>query len=145
MPIHQRALRLPAGWFFVTAALLSGCAPQGPPVPTARIYAIDLQGAARRCLVPRSVTLAPGKVTTATMAVGNDGGWCAISVALQGQPYAAGLLTTEPTHGRVYIHPVGNYTRIDYTPDPRFVGSDLFAVTLLPGRPVLRVNATVTR
>jgi hypothetical protein len=145
LPIHQRALRLPAGLVFVTAALLSGCAPQGPPAPTARVYAIDMQGAARRCVVPPSVTLAPGQVTTATMEVGNDGGWCAISVALQGQPYASGLLTTEPNYGHVYIHPVGDNTRIDYTPTPGFVGADSFAVTLLPGRPVLRVNVTVTR
>ena len=46
---------------------------------------------------------------------------------------------------QVYIHPVGNATRIDYTPDARFSGSDTFVVKLLPGSPVLRVSVAVTR
>jgi len=95
-------------------------------------------------VVPK-VSLAPGKVTPVAMQVGNDGGWCGISVALDGHPYAAGLLSTPATHGRVHIHPVGDNTRIDYTPDRGFIGSDSFIVTLLPGRPVLRVGVTVVR
>ena len=51
------------------------------------------------------------------MQVGNDGGWCGITVAQDGKPYDAGLLTQAPEHGKVYIHPVGDATRIDYTPD----------------------------
>ena len=43
----------------------------------------------------------------------------------------------------VYIHPVGDDTRIDYTPDLGFSGIDSFVVRLLPGNPVLRVNVTV--
>ena len=89
--------------------------------------------------------LTPGKETAATMAVGNDGGWCATTLAESGQPYAAGLLTVPAAHGTVYIHTVGDGTRIDYTPDTGFAGSDSFTVTLLPGRPVLQMAVTVTR
>ncbi|HEY3848408.1 MAG TPA: hypothetical protein VGL95_14975 [Acetobacteraceae bacterium] len=77
------------------------------------------------------------------MQVGNDGGWCAISVALDGKPYNTGLLTQPPEHGAVYIHPVGENTRIDYTPDSGFSGADAFVARLLPGAPTLRVNVTV--
>ena len=79
------------------------------------------------------------------MKLGNDGGWCAIGVANGGAPYDTELLTEPPAHGSVYIHPVGNATRIDYTPDARFSGSDSFVVKLLPGSPVLRVSVAVTR
>lgn len=80
------------------------------------------------------------------MTVGNDGGWCAFTVAQPGpQPFAAGLLTEEPAHGRVYIHPVGDNTRIDYTPDAGYVGPDAFIVTLLPGRAVIRATVSVVR
>ncbi len=79
------------------------------------------------------------------MRVANDGGWCAISVQLDGRPYAAGLLTEPPAHGKVFIHPVGDSTRIDYTPDPGFTGTDRFVVQLIPGYAVLRTTVTVTR
>ncbi len=79
------------------------------------------------------------------MTVGNDGGWCGITVADGGQPYSAGLLTIRPTHGRVYIHTVGDATRIDYTPDTGFTGSDNFAVRVVPGNDLIRVAVTVTK
>ena len=79
------------------------------------------------------------------MRVGNDGGWCAISVQLEGRPYAAGLLTRPPVHGSVFIHPVGGNTRIDYTPDLGFSGHDTFVVQLIPGNPVIRVDVMVAR
>ena len=79
------------------------------------------------------------------MTVGNDGGWCGITIAQSGQPYEAGLLTIRPTHGRVYIHTVGDSTRIDYTPDSGFTGADTFAVRTVPGNDLLRVAVTVTR
>jgi hypothetical protein len=129
-----------------TAALLAGCA--GPPPPTAsatRVYAADLAGGARQCTVGPLAPVA-GREVAARMTVGNDGGWCAFKVAQPGpQPYAAGLLTEAPAHGRVYIHPVGDDTRIDYTPDGGYVGPDAFIVTLLPGRAVIRATVSVTR
>lgn len=79
------------------------------------------------------------------MQVGNDGGWCAIHVQQDGKPYKAGLLTQTAEHGTVFIHPVGDDTRIDYTPAPGYVGRDNFVVQLIPGNPTIRVTVTVTR
>lgn len=125
--------------------LLQGCGPNpGPQAPGPRLFSSDFQGAAKSCTVPKPA-LAAGKETAAAMTVGNDGGWCAISVADDGKPYATGLLTASPAHGDVYIHPVGNMTRVDYTPDVGFAGNDAFTVRLLPGSPVLRVSVTVRR
>ena len=108
------------------------------------VYAVDVTGGARQCVASHPQLIA-GRSVDATMSVVNDGGWCAISVQLDGQPYAAGLLTGPPARGRVYIHPVGNFTRIDYTPDAGFSGADQFVVQLIPGNPVLRTAVTVTR
>jgi hypothetical protein len=124
--------------------LLQGCAKPASQAAQPRLFASDFQGAAKSCTAPK-LSLSSGKQTTAAMTVGNDGGWCAISITDDGKPYTAGLLTEQPTHGDVYVHPVGNATRIDYTPDPGFAGNDAFAVRLLPGSPALRVSVTVTR
>jgi hypothetical protein len=43
----------------------------------------------------------------------------------------------------VLIHQVGDTTRIDYTPEPNFTGSDTFAVTLIPGDAVIRTAVKV--
>jgi hypothetical protein len=125
--------------------VLQGCA-EKPPAPAAqsqtRLFASDFQGGAKNCVAPK-LKLDAGKEFSASMQVGNDGGWCGILVAQDDKPYEAGLLTQAPEHGNVYIHPVGDATRIDYTPEPGFSGADSFVVTLLPGRPVLRVNVSV--
>jgi hypothetical protein len=144
--------RLPAhltAWIGVAGACLAleACTPPPPPPPvsTAREYQIDQVGGAKLCTAPK-LTLTDGKTTDATIAVGNDGGWCAISVTQTGpKPYDAGLLTGKPAHGKVYIHTVGDDTRIDYTPDANFAGADAYTVSLLPGSPVLHVAVTVTR
>lgn len=141
--MHRRVV---PGATLAVMGLLTACMQNPPagPASTTRLYAIDEAGAAKQCKAG-PVALAAGKPTAATMTVGNDGGWCAISVAAEGHPYAAGLLTVDAVHGKVYVHQVGDATRIDYTPDRGFVGPDSFTVTLLPGRPVLRVAVTVTR
>jgi hypothetical protein len=129
----------------LAGAVLQGCAEKPAPVAAARqpqLFATDFQGAAKRCTVPK-VTLETGKTVEAGMKIGSGGGWCAISVAHDDAPYAAGLLTRAPEHGKVYIHPVGDDTRIDYTPALGFTGTDSFVVTLLPGRPALHVAVTV--
>ncbi len=46
---------------------------------------------------------------------------------------------------RVLAHHVGNDTRIDYTPDPGYVGSDEFAVRLIPGNAVFDAAVSVSR
>ncbi|MGH7155255.1 MAG: Ig-like domain-containing protein [Acetobacteraceae bacterium] len=143
--VRRMTPRYRAALMLAGLAFLASCMEQPAPVASgARLYAIDLSGGAKHCVVPK-VVLAPGKVTPVTMQVGNDGGWCGITVALDGHPYAAGLLSTQAAHGRVHIHPVGDNTRIDYTPDSRFVGPDSFVVTLLPGRPAIHATVTVVR
>ena len=42
------------------------------------------------------------------------------------------------------IHEVGDNTRIDYTPDRGFSGTDSFAVKLIPGDAKVIVAVTVT-
>ena len=126
--------------------LLQACAEQPPPqrVSTTPVFHADMVGGARQCSASTPV-LKPGQQATATIKVGNDGGWCAIHVQHDGKPYAAGLLTQQARHGTVFIHPVGDDTRIDYTPAPGYRGTDSFEVQLIPGNPTIRVAVTVSR
>ena len=130
----------------MTAALLQGCDNPKPPQaakPGPRLFAADVTGGAKTCTVPK-VLPARGKPVDAAMTVGNDGGWCAITVTQpEGAPFDAGLLTAVPQHGKVLIHKVGDSTRIDYTPDPAFTGVDAFTVTLLPNDAVIRATVTI--
>ena len=124
-------------------ALAQGCA--RPTRPPARQYAVDQTGAAKSCTASKPDP-APGKETQAKLEVKNDGGWCAIAVAQPGpMPYKAGLVESRPQHGKVYVHTVGDDTRIDYTPAPDYAGPDRFTVRLLPGGALLKVDATVTK
>jgi hypothetical protein len=126
----------------VTGTLLQGCGTPAPPGSRLRVYAADLTGAAKSCAAPR-IMPTTGKATAVTISLGNDGGWCGVSAQQSGaKPFEAGLLTGRPNHGTVLIHEVGDETRIDYTPDRGFAGSDSFAVKLLPGD--VPVEATVT-
>jgi hypothetical protein len=95
-------------------------------------------------MVPK-VAPAAGQQAPVAMKVGNDGGWCAITVANGGKPYSAGLLITEPMHGDVLIHSVGDNTRIDYTPDVQFAGADSFVVRLVPGGATIAASVVVSR
>lgn len=123
--------------------LLLACAHRpAARVSGAPVFYADTAGGARVCKVSRP-HLKNGRQVSATMQMRNDGGWCAISVALNGKPYAAGLLIDRAAHGAVFIHPVGDATRIDYTPAPGYVGPDQFTVRLIPGSPELRVSVTV--
>jgi hypothetical protein len=138
--------RIAATSLLLGGLLLSGCANQaaGPAGSTLRVYAADLASAAKACSVPK-VSVSAGAGTEAPMTVANDGGWCAITVHQDGpKPYDAGLLTARPAHGTVLIHEVGDDTRIDYTPDRGFKGSDNFAVKLIPGEATIQVPVTVT-
>lgn len=126
------------------ALLLQACAQGGPQGPTNPIFASDLAGAAKNCTVPK-VSPAAGQQTPVAMKVGNDGGWCAIIVNNGGKPFSAGLLATEPMHGDVLIHSVGDNTRIDYTPDVQFAGADTFVVRLIPGNATIAASVVVSR
>jgi hypothetical protein len=134
----------PAGWLTLaaTALLLQACAEKPASAPPIRMFAVDVAGGAKNCVVPK-VTPAAGQQAEAAVKVGNDGGWCGITVSTGGKPYAAGLLETAPAHGKVQIHTVGNDTRIDYTPERGFTGSDAFSVKLIPGDAVIRASVSV--
>jgi hypothetical protein len=124
-----------------TALLLQACV-QPPPSTGPRLFAADLAGSAKVCSVPK-VTPVMGQETQVPIKLVNDGGWCAIKVDDSGKPFGAGLLITAPTHGKVFIHAVGNDTRIDYTPDARFAGTDTFVIKLIPGDAALRATVTI--
>ena len=124
--------------------LLAGCQAQRPASTAAR-YSVDFRGGAKSCSAPKELNAASGRTTEAALAVVNDGGWCAMTLDNGGKPYDAGLLTVPPAHGKVYIHKVGDDTRIDYTPDSGFVGDDQFTLKLVPTDAVLAVKATVSR
>jgi len=144
------ALRHVLSPLFALAAL-AGCAHEEEAKPaqtTAFVYSADLQGAAKLCTAPQQLTPPSGQPAAVSMVVGNDGGWCGIGVADTAahpypEPYAAGLLTGRPAHGKVYVHTVGHQTRIDYTPDRAFAGADRFTVALLPGDAALHVSVSV--
>ncbi len=138
--MHHRQLWLAGA---ATALVLQGCAQRPPPGPAARVFAADMTGAARVCTAP-PVNPAPGRTIDAAIKLGNDGGWCAITVNNNGRPFDAGLLLAEPQHGKVLIHSVGNDTRIDYTPAVHYAGPDAFTVRLLPSDASIRVAASVS-
>jgi hypothetical protein len=124
-----------------TALLLQGC----KPAPTWNgIYAIDAAGQARICVAP-PVTLADGQAGVVQVQVSDEGGWCGETLSHNGVAYDSYLLVTRPSHGRVFAHHVGNNTRIDYTPDRGYVGTDSFAVRLIPGNAVFEAAVTVSR
>ncbi|MBV9653176.1 MAG: hypothetical protein JOZ42_01295 [Acetobacteraceae bacterium] len=127
-----------------TAAIAEGCAPKAPARQASRQYFVDQGGVAPTCTTSQP-ELKDGQVTAAEMTVGGGPGHCSFSVSRDGAAYAAGLLTAKPEHGEVYIHTVGDATRIDYTPQPSYGGPDGFTVELLPGSPSLRVAVTAIR
>lgn len=128
----------------LTGALLQACSQQtASPAASARVYAADVQGAAKQCDVPK-IDPAAGQTTDAAAKVGNDGGWCGLPVHQPGpKPFDAGLLTARPAHGTVLIHEVGDLTRIDYTPARGYAGTDSFSVKLLPGDATIHETVTV--
>ncbi len=122
---------------------LSACMTQPAAVATARLptYSTDLSGKAANCTVS-AVTLEDGKEATATMTTGG-GGWCGIPVRRSDQPLGAGLLTQAAKGGNVYVHTVGDDTRVDYTPRAGTSGADSFTVKFIPGDATLRVTVNV--
>jgi hypothetical protein len=139
----RRSATKPAGWLAITAValLLQACA-EKPPAAGPRLFNADQVGGAKTCVVPK-VAPAAGQATPVEVKVGNDGGWCGITVSSSGRPYSAGLLAAAPAHGKVLVHTVGNDTRIDYTPVRGFAGTDAFSIKLIPGDAVIRASVSV--
>jgi hypothetical protein len=127
------------------ATLLAGCAEQARRLRGVPVYSVDQRGAAKSCTAPEDKVLEPGSKTTLALTLGNDGGWCGLLISQPGdKPFSAGLITTLPAHGRVYVHTVGDSTRIDYTPERGYTGPDSYVLRLVPGDSTLTVNVTVT-
>jgi hypothetical protein len=124
---------------------LQGCttAPKAVVGSLSPVYSTDLKGKAASCTVP-DLKPVNGRDNSVVITTGG-GGWCGISVSHDGRPYAAGLLTQPPHNGKVYVHSVGDDTRIDYTPRAGAAGTDAFTVRLIPGDAVIQVGvATAT-
>lgn len=120
---------------------LAACAtpPGGPRAARNAVYATDLAGKAAVC-VAAPVKVTDGKDVDATIATGG-GGWCAITVSRNDDPLTAGLLTEAPRSGSVYVHTVGDDTRVDYTPRGAVV-ADSFSVKFIPGDETMHVTVT---
>ena len=126
--------------FASVGVMLQACAPT-PSGPSVRLFHSDFQGIAKTCATPKA-DMIPGKAVDVSMRVSSDAGWCGLTVNNGSRPFDTELLTARPAHGKIYAHIVGNDTRIDYTPDAGFVGTDTFTVKLLPGNAVVNVAVT---
>ena len=119
---------------------LSACMTQAPLAIGSRtpVYSTDLAHKAASCTVA-PVTLEDGKEAVVAMSTGG-GGWCGIAIRRGDQPFGAGLLTQPPRNGAVYVHTVGDDTRVDYTPRAGTSGADTFTVRFIPGDATMRVT-----
>lgn len=125
--------------------LLPACSGEQPVRSGARVYAVDVTGQAKTCEVAK-VTPADGQTVDTTMKVDGNGGWCGLPLhQSDAKPFDAGLLLGRPAHGTVVIHEVGDTTRVDYTPDRGYSGTDNFAVKMIPGDAVIRISVDVTK
>jgi hypothetical protein len=129
----------------IAAFALQGC--QTRPAQTS-VAAEDLDGIASTC-TPTPAQITGSAAASATIAMTNDG-WCAIrATESDGRPFLLALVRTRPEHGRVLIQPVNGKTRIEYTADPRYTGSDRFTIALRSRTPntadaTLQVAVTVS-
>ena len=125
--------------FAVATLGLQACTPpklvEGSHSP---VYSTDLQGKAASCTAPLLKNVEDGHAVPATIVTGG-GGWCGLFVNREGKPFSAGLLTEAAHNGKVFVHTVGDDTRIDYTPRTASNGPDAFEVRLLPGDAVIHV------
>ena len=114
----------------MTAVAVAGCT---APLTPASVAGEDLNvGIAKTC-TPTPVEFSATPSTTASITMSNDG-WCALHTKQKdGSPFLLGLVKTNPAHGRILIQKIGGETRIEYTPNERYVGTDAFTVALRSG------------
>ena len=125
------------------AIALQGCASKAPP-PSAATEDLNV-GIAKSCTFS-PVQPAPGTTVNATITMSNDG-WCAVRVTERdGQPFQLGLVHDRPEHGTMLIQKLGGQTRLEYTPNAGFTGTDAFTALLRPraGGPDATVQVAVT-
>ena len=132
------------GVLALTAMLVQGCEQPQQAASSTRLYAVDMAGGAKSCSAPR-VEPTGSQPTSLAMKLVNDGGWCGVLASKSGRPFTAGLVTIRPKSGKVYVHTVGDNTRIDYTPDRGFAGGDNFTVKLVPGDALVQVDVSVAK
>ena len=121
--------RLPAVAAAAAVLVLQGCAtpPPPPPPPGEDLNA----GIARTCSFT-PVTPVLGGSASSTITMTNDG-WCAVRVRqADGSPFQLGLMKVRPEHGRVLIEKLGGETRLEYTADPAWTGTDRFTAVVRP-------------
>jgi len=120
--------RLPAAAAAAAVLVLQGCATAPtPPQPTEDLNV----GIAKTCSFT-PVTPALGGEASSTITMTNDG-WCAVRVKQSdGTPFQLGLLKVRPEHGRVLIQKLGGETRLEYTADPAWTGTDRFTAAVRP-------------
>jgi hypothetical protein len=129
--------------FSVAGLILQGCATAPPPpVSHAVVYATDMAGKAPVCQV-KPVTVKDGATIQAAMTTGG-GGWCGLPVSHDGKPFTYGLLTTPAHAGKVFVHTVGDDTRIDYIPQQTPAPPDSFAVRVVPGDATIQISVNAT-
>jgi hypothetical protein len=142
--MKQARMTLPVtAWlgFSVIALLIQGCA-ESAGVWNG-IFAVDVAGGAKTCEA-QPASPPDGKTVLDQMQTSGTG-WCGIIATHDGRAFDSYLLVTRPSHGKIYVHHVGTKTRIDYTPDAGFSGTDSFAVRMIPGDAVIQGAVTVTR
>lgn len=128
----------------VCLSLLAALAVQGcakPPTTAAENVTDPMNDGRSKTCNATPVADGAGAIT-----MSNDG-WCSVALSDGGAPFTLGKLTTRPANGRVVVQKVGRDTRVEYTPNDRFTGSDRFTVALQPrtaGAPDVPVQVAVT-
>jgi hypothetical protein len=125
---------------------LQGCAskPPPPPAPTEDFNV----GIAKTCTFT-PVQPAAGSNVSSSITMTNDG-WCAVrTTEADRQPFLLGLVGVRPTHGTMLIQKLGGETRLEYTPNPGYTGTDSFTASLRPkaggADAAVQVAVTVTQ
>ena len=90
----------------------------------------DAPPAALCTVAPFHVT--DGGTASISMAVSNDGGFCAASLtAGSGQPFDAPLVHDKPLHGEQTVVRYNRKTSVEYIAKRGYVGHDAFTVRLI--------------
>ncbi len=125
---------------------LQACAPQPPP-PVVALDDLN-EGIAKTCSYS-PVQPKPGAAVDATITMTNDG-WCAFRASeKQGSAYLLGLVKERPSHGELQIRKWAGESRVEYTANAGYVGTDKFGVALRPtdggADAMVMLTATITR
>lgn len=108
----------------LAALAVQGCATK-PPTAAENLSDPMNDGRSTTC------TATPVADGAGTITMSNDG-WCSVALSDGGAPFVLGRVTARPANGRIVVQTVGRDTRVEYTPNERFTGSDRFTVALRP-------------